>query len=92
MPTCQRCREKWSWFYTIKEILKFRKRMKCQRCREIQYETKSSRNKVNLFILIPFIINPLCMIYDLPNTAILLVNIMLIVGILFHAIFIKTIQ
>ena len=83
MPTCQSCERKWTWLYTIKQILRFRKRMNCQHCREIQYETKSSKNKVMLFIFLPFIINPLCIIYDISKISILLIDIGLIVGLLF---------
>ena len=57
--------------------------MNCQHCREIQYETKSSKNKVMLFIFLPFIINPLCIIYDISKISILLIDIGLIVGLLF---------
>ncbi|CRK83308.1 TIGR04104 family putative zinc finger protein [Neobacillus massiliamazoniensis] len=83
MPTCQNCEKKWSWFDSIKKLLKFRKSMKCSHCGEIQYQSKSSRNTTSLFILLPMIILPFSVIFNLSSSSELLWELVFIPVVIF---------
>jgi CXXC-20-CXXC protein len=83
MPTCQNCREKWSWFDSIKNLFTFRKSMKCSHCGEIQYQSRSSRNTTSLFILLPMIILPFSVIFNLSSSSELLLELVLIPVVIF---------
>lgn len=83
MPTCQNCREKWSWLDSIKKILTFRKSMKCNHCEEIQYQSKSSRNATSLLALFPIITIPVTVMFNLSLTSMLILELPIILLVLF---------
>ncbi|WP_110926356.1 TIGR04104 family putative zinc finger protein [Bacillus massiliglaciei] len=66
MPTCQCCGKKWSWAESMKKLVTFRKEMKCPYCGEAQYQSTASRNTIVLLSLIPVIILPLSVLFQLP--------------------------
>jgi len=79
MPTCKNCGRKWSWFDSIKKLLRFRKKMKCNHCGEIQYQSTSSRNTTSLFVLFPIITIPFSVLFNLSPTSVLLLELAIIV-------------
>lgn len=81
MPTCQSCEKQWSWFDTIKQLLRLRTRMKCHQCREFQYQSQASRNKMSLVALLPMILTPVLLMFGLSKFYILLFDIVLIIGV-----------
>ncbi|MEH7380407.1 TIGR04104 family putative zinc finger protein [Bacillus sp. JJ1533] len=83
MPTCQNCKRKWSWFDSIKKLLTFRKRMKCNHCREIQYQSTSSRNTTSLLVLLPISTIPFSVMFDLSPISVLLLGLTLMLVALF---------
>lgn len=68
MPTCQSCGEKWSWFGTMKKIIKCSKRMNCNHCGEVQYQSKNSLNKMTFYSLSPLLIIFFDAVFNLPLT------------------------
>ena len=83
MPTCQSCGKEWSWLETMKKIVRFKTRMKCHQCGEDQYQNQSSRNKMNLFALLPIILIPIYIIFDLSTLTILSFGLVLTIAVIF---------
>ena len=79
MPTCQSCEEKWSWLDSMKKILKCRKRMNCHHCGKVQYQSKSSMNKMSLFSLLPLFILPFNVTFNLSLVSTLLLGVPLLI-------------
>ncbi|ASK63842.1 hypothetical protein CFK37_17595 [Virgibacillus phasianinus] len=51
MPTCQHCGSIWSWKDTFLQVIKFKMKMKCPNCEEIQYQSAKSRKRSQLYFL-----------------------------------------
>ncbi|MEK5440308.1 MULTISPECIES: TIGR04104 family putative zinc finger protein [unclassified Fredinandcohnia] len=84
MPTCQNCKRKWSWFDSIKKLLAFRKKMICNHCGEIQYQSTTSRNTTtSLLVLLPISTLPFSIMFDLSPISVLLLGLALIFVALF---------
>lgn len=65
MPSCDSCKQRWSWKETMKSSFTLNPAMKCPKCGERQYLTKKSRKRMLLFnwlILTPLLLN---MFFDL---------------------------
>lgn len=78
MPACQNCGKPWSWGQTIKTLFK----LTCPYCGVKQYESASSRMKSSMFMLIPLLLLPINVWFQLSFvmiaiTAFLLVAIIL---------------
>lgn len=83
MPTCQNCKEKWSWFDSFKKLLTFPKRMKCNHCGEIQYQSASSRYTTSSLGLLPISTIPFSVIFDLSPISVLIMGLCLMLVALF---------
>lgn len=55
MPVCQKCGNTWTWGQTMKSMF----RMRCPHCRTKQYQSAASRNKNFLFVIIPILMIPI---------------------------------
>ncbi|MDR4889763.1 hypothetical protein RGU12_19910 [Fredinandcohnia sp. QZ13] len=54
MPTCQKCKNKWSWKQTFKKSFTFTNAMTCPYCGEKQYITARTRKISASFSLAVF--------------------------------------
>ncbi|MDS9473222.1 TIGR04104 family putative zinc finger protein [Sporosarcina pasteurii] len=71
MPVCENCKSKWSWKQTIKKTTTLNPAMACPNCREKQYQTQSSKNKVSLLtaiVLLPLLLRSF---FDIPKIVLL---------------------
>lgn len=80
MPICQNCKNRWSWSYTMKQIIRFRKKMNCFYCKEVQYESQNSRYKSSFFSLIPSISIPITILLDFSIPILILFYFVLAIG------------
>lgn len=48
MPTCQKCKQKWSWWQTMKNIFSFRAALTCPVCHETQYLSTQYRKQTTI--------------------------------------------
>ncbi|RFB14750.1 hypothetical protein DZB84_14990 [Bacillus sp. HNG] len=56
MPTCQKCKNKWSWKQTFKKSFTFTNAMTCPCCGEKQYITARTRKiSASISFIAPFL-------------------------------------
>ena len=83
MPTCQKCKQRWSWTQAFKQSFSF-SGMTCPHCKEKQYMSAAYRKRSSIYaaiVLIPLLIN---IFFDLSITlAVLLASLIgpLVLGI-----------
>lgn len=61
MPVCQNCGKTWTW----KQAMKAMFRMKCPNCKKKQYQSAASRNRGALFLMIPILMIPINIWFDI---------------------------
>ncbi|WP_409292880.1 TIGR04104 family putative zinc finger protein [Peribacillus sp. SCS-37] len=84
MPICQNCGNKWSWFYTLKQLLTFSKSLKCNLCGTVQYESKSSRYTTISFLLPLVIISIIIsIVFDLSLSTVGFLSVALLIIVIF---------
>lgn len=74
MPICQGCGEKWSWSQTVRKLLSFKKGMRCYYCGKLQYQNKSSRDKMYLYSLLPVLGITLFTMFDITLVYVILLE------------------
>ncbi|MFP3727629.1 TIGR04104 family putative zinc finger protein [Priestia filamentosa] len=68
MPNCQKCNHKWTWKETFIRMFTFKSKLKCPSCKEVQYLSKKSRDRISMFLMIPFIIWVPLVSFNVPTT------------------------
>lgn len=82
MPICQNCKKRWSWSKTMKQIFRFRTKMNCYHCGDMQFQTQNSKYYQSMFTLLPLIFTPLIIVFNLSTIIFILINIVIIIGVI----------
>ncbi|WP_455662596.1 TIGR04104 family putative zinc finger protein [Pradoshia sp.] len=83
MPTCRSCGKSWTWSISLKRILSFRQTMICPHCQKSQYQAHSSRFKTSGVILIPTLLLPVYIMFELSITTALFIELAIMIAALF---------
>ncbi|MFC7319993.1 TIGR04104 family putative zinc finger protein [Halobacillus campisalis] len=66
MPVCQKCGSQWAWSESIKKSFQFYNGAKCQYCGEKQFQTQKTMRKVSLITMIPLLMLPFVVGFEVP--------------------------
>ncbi|MGM9931769.1 TIGR04104 family putative zinc finger protein [Pradoshia sp.] len=83
MPTCKACGNSWTWSSSLKAILSFRQSMICPYCQKSQYQSQSSRFRTSFITMIPLLLLPFFILFQLSITVTLLIELAILIIILF---------
>lgn len=83
MPTCQNCKNTWTWKQTIKTIFKF----KCPNCGKKQYESAKSKKRSAFVSFLPLIPLPILAFLNFPFPLQVSISIIVILSIAFLVIY-----
>ncbi|CDQ20244.1 TIGR04104 family putative zinc finger protein [Halobacillus karajensis] len=79
MPTCQNCKNKWSWSQTMKQQMKLKSKITCDYCGKRQYLSEKSQFKHAVLSFMVMLI--LIWIFNKSDAAFVLNIVFFIIGI-----------
>ncbi|MBA2173792.1 hypothetical protein H0266_02660 [Halobacillus locisalis] len=66
MTKCENCGFEWSWWTCVKKSIRLTRAMQCPNCRKKQYQSTSSMRRTSLITMIPVLIIPITVLFNIP--------------------------
>ena len=77
MTNCKNCGIEWNWWLCVKKSFRFTRAMRCPNCNEKQYQSTTSMRRTSIISMIPILIIPITVLFDIPLIAAALLAIVL---------------
>ncbi|WP_226577796.1 TIGR04104 family putative zinc finger protein [Halobacillus litoralis] len=65
MPKCNHCQNQWSWIDCMRKAFRLRSEFICRYCGAKQYQTQASMRRTSLLSLIPLLLLPVVILFNL---------------------------